>query len=91
MHIEYLNKMGANIETENRIAKIHGKTKLQGNKVTATDLRAGAALIIAGLLAEQTTTINKVEHILRGYEGIIEKLTNVGADIKIEENPCQTN
>lgn len=91
MHIEYLNKMGANIETKDRIAKIHGKTKLQGNKVTATDLRAGAALIIAGLLAEQTTTIEKVEHILRGYEGIIEKLTNVGADIKIEETSCKTN
>ena len=57
----------------------------------ATDLQQGASLIIAGLLAEGTTTINQVEHILRGYEGIIEKLTNVGADIKLEENPCQTN
>ena len=85
MHVEYLNKMGANIETNNRIATVHGKTELKGEEVVATDLRAGAALIIAGLIAEGKTTINKVEHILRGYEGIIEKLSNVGADIKIEE------
>lgn len=91
MHIKYLNKMGAKIETKDRTAIIYGKTKLTGQEVIATDLRAGAALIIAGLLAEGTTTINQVEHILRGYEGIIEKLTNVGADIKLEENPCQTN
>ena len=85
MHVEYLNKMGANIETNDRIAKINGKTELKGEEVIATDLRAGAALVIAGLIAEGKTTINKVEHILRGYEGIIEKLSNVGADIKIEE------
>lgn len=91
MHVEYLNKMGANIETNNRIATVHGKTELKGEEVVATDLRAGAALIIAGLIAEGKTTINKVEHILRGYEGIIEKLSNVGADIKIEEKTCQTS
>ena len=83
MHIKYLNKMGAKIETKDRTAIIYGKTKLTGQEVIATDLRAGASLIIAGLLAEGTTTINQVEHILRGYEGIIEKLTNVGADIKL--------
>ena len=91
MHVEYLNKMGANIETNNRIATVHGKTELKGEEVVATDLRAGAALIIAGLIAEGKTTINKVEHILIGYEGIIEKLSNVGADIKIEEKTCQTS
>ena len=91
MHVEYLNKMRANIETNNRIATVHGKTELKGEEVVATDLRAGAALIIAGLIAEGKTTINKVEHILRGYEGIIEKLSNVGADIKIEEKTCQTS
>lgn len=85
MHVEYLNKMGANIETKDRIATIQGRTFLKGKEVTATDLRAGAALVIAGLIAEGTTTINKVEHILRGYEGIIEKLSNVGADIRLEE------
>lgn len=91
MHVEYLNKMGANIETNDRIATIQGKTELKGDEVVATDLRAGAALVIAGLIAEGKTTINKVEHILRGYEGIIEKLSNVGADIKIEEKTCQTS
>ena len=91
MHVEYLNKMGANIETNDRIAKINGKTELKGEEVIATDLRAGAALVIEGLIAEGKTTINKVEHILRGYEGIIEKLSNVGADIKIEEKTCQTS
>ena len=89
MHIEYLNKMGANITIKDRIATINGPTPLHGEDVVATDLRAGAALVIAGLIAKGTTTIEEVEHILRGYEGIIEKLTNVGADIKIEENPCQ--
>ena len=84
MHIEYLNKMGANITTKDRIATIHGKTPLTGQEVIATDLRAGASLVIAGLIANNTTTIEKVEHILRGYEGIIEKLINVGADIKID-------
>ena len=91
MHVKYLNKMGANIKSKDRIAAIYGKTPLKGSQVTATDLRAGAALVIAGLIAEGTTTINDVEHILRGYEGIIEKLTNVGANIKIEENTCKTN
>lgn len=89
MHVEYLNKMGANITTKERIATIIGSTPLKGEDVVATDLRAGAALVIAGLIAEGTTTIEEVEHILRGYEGIIEKLTSVGADIKIEEKTCQ--
>ena len=90
MHVEYLNKMGANIITNERVAVVTGKTPLKGKDVIATDLRAGAALVIAGLIAEGTTTIEEVEHILRGYEGIIEKLTAVGADIKIEEKTCQT-
>ncbi len=85
MHIPYLNKMGANIKIENDTAIVIGKTKLIGTEVVATDLRAGASLVIAGLIAENRTIISEVEHILRGYEGIIEKLTNVGADIKIVE------
>jgi UDP-N-acetylglucosamine 1-carboxyvinyltransferase len=89
MHIPYLNKMGANIKTNKNTATIKGKTQLIGKEVIATDLRAGAALVIAGLISQGTTTIDEVEHILRGYEGIIEKLTNVGADIKIvEEIAC---
>ena len=84
-HVKYLNQMGANIEAERQHAKITGPTKLHGEVITATDLRAGAALVTAGLLAEGTTIINDAEHILRGYERIIKKLSHVGANIKIEE------
>ncbi len=85
MHIKYLNDMGANIKINNKTSIITGKTPLKGREVKATDLRAGAALVIAGLIAEGKTIITDAEHILRGYEGIVEKLTNVGADIKIIE------
>lgn len=85
MHIPYLNKMGAKIKAGNKVAKIKGKTQLKGSTVKATDLRAGAALVIAGLVAQGKTTIEDVEHILRGYQGIVEKLTQVGAAIKIVE------
>ena len=85
-HIKYLQKMGANIRVNDRTAIIVGKSKLHGEEVTATDLRAGAAMIIAGLVAKGTTTINEIEHILRGYENIVEKLTGVGADIRIQED-----
>ena len=64
---------------------IKGPTNLKGKKVTATDLRAGACLVLAGLAAKGTTTIKDIEHVLRGYENIIEKLTNVGAKISLEE------
>ncbi len=83
MHIPYLNDMGANIIIDNKTSIIKGKTPLKGTKVKATDLRAGASLVIAGLLAKGETIITDAEHILRGYEGIVEKLSNVGADIKI--------
>ena len=65
--------------------KIKGHTKLKGKKVVATDLRAGACLVLAGLIAKGQTTITNIEHVLRGYENIIEKLTNVGAKISLEE------
>lgn len=82
-HIKYLNQMGANIKLDDKVAIIHGKTKLKGTTVEATDLRAGAAMMLAGMIAEGTTTITNIEHILRGYENIVEKLSNVGASIKI--------
>ena len=91
MHVPYLNKMGANIKTNKKIAKIKGKTPLKGKKVKATDLRAGASLVIAGLIAEGKTIITDAEHILRGYEGIVEKLTNVGATIEIGEELKEKN
>ena len=85
MHVPYLNKMGANIEVKNQTSTIKGKTNLVGTTVEATDLRAGASLVAAGLIATATTQITNIEHILRGYEQIVEKLTNVGAKIKIKE------
>ena len=82
-NIEYLNKMGAEIKINDDKAFIYGPSELKGKKVTATDLRAGACLVLAGLVAEGTTTIENVDHILRGYENIIEKLSGVGANIKL--------
>lgn len=84
-NVPYLNDMGANIEINERTIKITGATKLTGKKVEATDLRAGACLVLAGLLASGTTTITNIEHVLRGYENIVEKLDEVGADIKLIE------
>lgn len=84
-NVPYLNKMGANIEINNRIITIRGKSKLVGTTVEATDLRAGACLVLAGLIAEGTTTITEIKHVLRGYENIIEKLESVGAKIELEE------
>lgn len=78
-HIDELRRMGANIKVEGRSAIIDGPTQLQGTKVTATDLRAGAALVIAGLVASGITEINGVEHIDRGYEHIEKKLKALGA------------
>ena len=84
-NVPYLKEMGADIEICGKRLKIKGKSKLSGNVVLATDLRAGACLVLAGLIAEGKTTIKNIEHVLRGYENIIEKLTNVGAKISIEE------
>jgi len=84
-NVPYLNEMGSNIEIDKRKIKVEGKTKLVGKTVKATDLRAGACLVLAGLAAEGITTVTDVEHVLRGYENIIGKLTNVGAKITLEE------
>ena len=86
-NVPYLNDMGSNIEIDNRKIKVNGKTDLIGTNVEATDLRAGACLVLAGLLASGTTKITNIEHVLRGYENIVNKLTDVGAEIElIEEN-----
>ena len=81
--VPYLNNMGADIKVSNQTAYIKGKTKLYGSEVKASDLRAGASLVIAGLIADGVTTISDIDHILRGYEHIIKKLQNVGANIKL--------
>ena len=85
MHINYLNMMGSDITVKNQTATIIGPTELKGHQVVATDLRAGAAMVAAGLAASGKTTVTNVEHILRGYEQIIEKLTSVGAKLKLKE------
>lgn len=82
-NIPFLNEMGADIIIDKRKIYINGPKNLIGKEVIATDLRAGACLVLAGLKASGTTVIKDVEHILRGYENIIKKLTNVGADITL--------
>lgn len=84
-NVQYLNKMGADIIINDDKLRIIGPTNLKGTEVIATDLRAGACLVLAALIAEGVTIISDVEHILRGYENIIEKLRNVGAKIDILE------
>ena len=81
-HCEQLNKMGANIELDESMCYINGKTPLKGAKVEATDLRCGAALLIAGLIADGITEISNVYHIDRGYANIDQKLITLGAVIR---------
>ena len=85
MHIPYLVQMGADITIKNQTATVLGPTKLTGTEVVATDLRAGAAMVAAALAADGKTMITNVEHILRGYENIVQKLTDVGAKIESRE------
>ena len=87
MHVVELNRMGADIETFNREAIIPGGKILHGAKVRATDLRAGAAMVLAGLAATGTTEVSEIYHIERGYENFVGKFKALGADImKIEED-----
>lgn len=81
-YIDQLRKLGADVNVDGRVAKIQGVEKLFGNNVAATDLRAGAAMIIAGLAAEGKTEITNVKYIDRGYEDVEHKFGNLGADIK---------
>ena len=85
-YVEELAKMGADITLEGNRATINGVERLKGAEVTATDLRAGAALIIAGLNAEGETVISGVEKIERGYDDIVGKLKSIGADIELIED-----
>ncbi|NLZ39569.1 MAG: UDP-N-acetylglucosamine 1-carboxyvinyltransferase [Firmicutes bacterium] len=81
-HVDELKRMGARIKVEGRTAIVDGRTQLSGAPVRATDLRAGAAFIIAGLIANGETIISDIHHIYRGYENICGKLTSLGAKIK---------
>lgn len=82
MHVQELQRMGAQIDLEGNTAFITGRNKLRGAPVMATDLRASASLVIAGLLADKPTVIDRIYHIDRGYESIEEKLSRLGANIK---------
>lgn len=81
MHVVELDRMGADIDTNNREAYVPGGKKLHGAKVRATDLRAGAAMVLAGLAANGTTEISEIHHIERGYENFVGKFKALGADI----------
>ena len=82
MHVPELNRMGAKIETKNKIAIINGPTRLTGAEVMATDLRASVSLVLAGLVAENRTIINRIYHLDRGYEFLEKKLKSCKAEIK---------
>ncbi|NPV91932.1 MAG: UDP-N-acetylglucosamine 1-carboxyvinyltransferase [Firmicutes bacterium] len=81
-----LRRMGARIKVEGHTAVVEGVERLYGTCVKATDLRAGAALLVAGLAADGTTEVGHAQHIYRGYENVIEKFTNLGADLEAVEN-----
>jgi UDP-N-acetylglucosamine 1-carboxyvinyltransferase len=80
-HIDELRRMGANVKVEGRSSIINGPTPLEGAKVKATDLRAGASLVVAGLMAKGITEISNIEHIDRGYENLVQKLQGLGAKV----------
>jgi UDP-N-acetylglucosamine 1-carboxyvinyltransferase len=81
MHVPELNRMGANISVQGNSAIVRGVNRLHGAEVMATDLRASVALVLAGLVAEGETTVNRIYHLERGYEDIVGKLGGVGAII----------
>ncbi|HET7626988.1 MAG TPA: UDP-N-acetylglucosamine 1-carboxyvinyltransferase [Bacillales bacterium] len=88
-HIDELRRMGADLKVEGNSAIINGPLRLQGAKVKATDLRAGASLVVAGLMAEGVTEISGLEYIDRGYSGLVEKLSGLGANIWREDKESE--
>ena len=82
MHIPELARLGANIRIEGHSAIVRGVSELEGSEVVATDLRAGAALVLAGLVAKGETHVNSIYHIDRGYSNLESNLKKLGADIK---------
>jgi UDP-N-acetylglucosamine 1-carboxyvinyltransferase len=81
-YVDELKRMGAHIQVDGKVAVVEGVAKLTGAPVSACDLRAGAALVIAGLAASGVTEVDEVYHLERGYEDMVEKLRDVGADIR---------
>ena len=86
-YVEELRRMGADITVEGKVATINGGNHFTGAKVRAVDLRAGAAMIIAALAAQGKTEIDDIYHIKRGYDNIVGKLQNAGADIQLVDVP----
>ncbi len=86
MHVAELKRMGAAIKTDDRCAIIEGMANLKGAKVTATDLRAGAAVVLAGLVAKGKTEVSDIYHIERGYEKFVDKISGIGGKIRMEED-----
>jgi UDP-N-acetylglucosamine 1-carboxyvinyltransferase len=80
-HAPELMRMGADIRVEGSCARVHGKTPLTGAKVMATDLRASACLVLAGIAAEGETVVDRIYHLDRGYEGMELKLQSLGAQV----------
>ena len=89
-YVDEFNRMGAKIQVDGKVAVIEGVDHLTGAPIRACDLRAGAAMVIAGLAAQGTTEIDCVNYIERGYEDIVRKLSNVGADIRVVVTPDDT-
>jgi len=85
-HAEELRRMGANVLTDGRLAVIYGPSRLAGAVVEATDLRAGAALMVAGMAAEGTTTVLGAELVARGYQQWAERLSALGASVRGEND-----
>ncbi len=85
-YTQELTRMGAKIKVEGKTAILKGVRKLYGTTVKATDLRGGAALVMAGMAAKGTTKVENIEYILRGYEKFEEKLNKLGIEIKINKN-----
>jgi len=86
-YVDELRRMGARVQVDGKVAVIEGVERLTGAPVAACDLRAGAAMVIAGLAAQGVTEIESVHHIERGYENLVEKLLGVGADIRVIHVP----
>ena len=81
-YVEELKKLGANVQVDGQVAVVDGVDRLHGGVLRSVDLRAGAAMVIAGLRADGISEIEDIRHIERGYEDIVSKLRDLGADIR---------
>ena len=86
-YVDEIRRLGAELQVDGKIAVIEGVDRLTGAPVQACDLRAGAAMVIAGLAAQGVTEVDQVQYIERGYEDIVRKLSGVGADIRVVVTP----